>query len=203
MEIINLVDLGIAFSKLKYTLFALIFLLVFSGCCKEEIVESSKLTERQKSLVPYKSNQILNFVDEEGITIIVESQLQEIITEIDREHPERCGLIEFEIMTTTLNFEIKDLKFFLTLSSRFFNSTLSITTSNNSDSLGFPRSTTRIGYPIPVNSRDVTIKGFDFQNVIVFRNSSTDSQIINVVYSPANGIEFIELKDGKWLKLSI
>lgn len=50
--------------------------------------------------------------------------------------------------------------------------------------------------------QNITIHGFEFQNVLIFEHCSKNSQINRIIYLTTNGIKFIEFNYGKWFKLN-
>lgn len=179
-------------------------LLVYSCGCKDEIVESFRLSEFEKTLIPYTSHEEISYIDDEGAIFIANSQPKESIIDTRRAGPDSCMLTEYEEETNLLNFQSKDILIELRLTasnSRRFSIT---TRSDNSNNNGrFDLACTGL-FDVSIEERltDVSINQFDFQNVFVFQNCSETSGIERIIYSNSNGIEYIEFTDGKWLKLN-
>lgn len=186
----------------------LILFLIISGCCKDEIVQSNKLNEFEKSLIPYISYQELTFIDNEGNTFIANSQPKEIIIDTDREGPESCRLTEYEEETNFLNFPSKDILLKLELRANYgtyFSLTVASESDNNNNNNNGRFDLACEGlFNLSIEERltDLSINQFDFQNILVFQNCSESTEIEQIIYSTINGIEFIEFSDGKWLKLN-
>ena len=49
---------------------------------------------------------------------------------------------------------------------------------------------------------NTSLYGFDYNNVLVFKNCETNSKINQIIYSKEKGIEFIEFDDNSWIKLN-
>lgn len=186
------------FYKLSFILF-----LIISGCCKDEIVESYRLNEFEKSLIPYTSYQELTFIDDEGNTFIANSQPKESLIDTGRAGPESCRLTEYEKETTILNFQSKGLFIKLELTADYFTHFSLEITSNNSANNGLFDLACEGLFNLSIQERvtDTSINQFDFQNVLIFQNCSESTEIKRIIYSTINGIEFIEFNNGKWLKL--
>ncbi len=181
-----------------------ITLLIYSCICEDEIVESYKLNEFEKSLIPYTSYQELGFVDDEGNTFIANSQPKESIIDTNRAGPESCRLTEYEEETNFLNFQSKGILIKLELTADNFTYFSLGITSENSDNNGLFDLACEGLFNLSIQERltDISINQFDFQNVIVFQNCSESTEIERIIYSNINGIEFIEFNDGKWIKLN-
>ena len=190
---------------MKKILFLIAVTLLFYGCgCEDEIVESYKLNEFEKSLIPYESYQELSFIDDEGNTFIANSQPKENIIDTNRAGPESCRLTEYEEETNFLNFQSKNILIKLELTADNFTYFSLGITSENSDNNGLFDLACEELFNLSIQERltDISINQFEFQNVLVFQNCSESTEIERIVYSNINGIEFIEFNNGKWLKLN-
>lgn len=187
--------------KFCFILFFAIF--IFSGCCKDEIVNSYRLGQFEKTLIPYNTNNQLKFNDEEGNVVIFNSQPKVTNITVDRYGPESCRLFETETTKTHLYIPSLELRLDIILSS-FSNTLFTIRTLNQDSSLNASFELACIGLTdrnIEERFIDISIAQFDFQNVLVFQDCQGYSQIDQIIYSIENGIEFIQFSDGKWLKL--
>ena len=189
---------------MKLDKITLILFFIISGCCNDEIVESFRLNEFEKSLIPYDSYNELTFIDNDGNTFIANSQAKESIIDTSRPGPESCQLTEYEYETNFLDFQSKDILIKLELSSLYDTSFSLSLTSDNSDNNGVFYLSCEGLFNLSIEERltDISINQFDFQNVLIFQNCSESTEIERIVYSNINGIEFIEYNNGKWLKLS-
>jgi len=159
------------------------------------------LNEFEKSLIPYKSYQEFNFIDEEGNTFIATSQPQENIVKVRHINPHGCDQEEVETITSALNFDSKDLVIDIILEANFI---ANMTLQRDSNRLSPFILTCDFDYnkQIQEHLQNITIHGFEFQNVLIFEHCSKNSQINRIIYSTTNGIEFIEFNYGKWFKLN-
>ncbi|WP_289040500.1 hypothetical protein [uncultured Zobellia sp.] len=184
--------------KLSFLLF-----LVLGGCCKDEIVESKELNEFEKSLIPYNSFQELNFIDEQGNTVIANSQPKESIFDKRRAGPESCRLFEYEREINSLNFQSQNILIKIELNNEsltdFF---LTVIREHALPNEKFDLACDEL-FSLTIQERltNLTVNQFDFENILVFQNCSESAEIVKIIYSPTNGIEFIEFDNGTWLKL--
>ena len=190
---------------MKNFILTIFFLAIISGCCKDELVASYKLNPFEKTLIPYNSLQDLEFIDEDGNIFIANSQPKESILDLDRAGPESCELTEFEVETSSLKFQTKNILIELELVANYDTYFVLINTGT------MPTKTYEqfdlaceglFNTPIEERLTNLTINSFEFQNVLEFQNCSESSQIEMIIYSLVNGIEFIKFRDGTWLKLN-
>lgn len=184
--------------KLSFLLF-----LVINGCCKDEIVETKTLDEFEKSLISYNSLQELNFIDDQGNTFIATSQPKESMFDTRRSGPESCRLFEYERETSSLNFQSQDILIRIELNNESFTEFFLTVTREQSllnEKFGL-ECEGLFNLTIQERLTGLMVNQFDFQNILVFQNCSESAEIVKIIYSPTNGIEFIEFNNGKWLKL--
>lgn len=188
---------------MKFYKIIVVFLLIFSGCCKDEIVKIYRLNNFEKSLIPYNSYQELSFIDDEGNMIIANAQPKESIIETRRPGPESCQLTEYEKEKSSLNFPFNDIVIRLDLESGSSTHFTLIASSENTFNNGNFEIACEGLFNFSIQERltDVSINEFDFQNVLIFQDCRESTEILQIVYSSINGVEFIEFKDGKWFKL--
>lgn len=189
---------------MKFYKVTLILFLIISGCCKDKIVESNRLNEFEKSLIPYISYQELTFIDDEENTFIANSQTKEIIIDTDRAGPESCRLTEYEKETNFLNFPSKDILLKLELTANYdtyFSLTITSESTNNNGRFDLACEGL-FNLSIEERLTDLSIYQFNFQKILIFQNCSESTDIERIIHSTINGIEFIEFNDGKWFKLN-
>jgi len=190
--------------KMKNYILIIFFFTIISGCCKDELVESYGLNEFEKTLIPYNSLQDLKFIDEEGNIFIANSQPKESVLDLDRAGPESCEITEFEVETSFLDFQSKNISIKLELVASDFTDFI-LRTSNSTPNLNERFDLACEGlFSMTIEERltNLTIDSFEYQNVLVFQNCSESIQIEKIIYSLVNGIEFIKFNEGKWLKLN-
>lgn len=189
---------------MKFYQLTFILFFIISGCCKDEIVESYRLNEFEKTLIPYNSYQELSFTDNDGNIVVANSQPKESLIDTERAGPDSCKLTEYELETNFLNFPSKDILLKLELRAHYDTYfSLSSTSENTNNNEQFNLACEEL-FNLSIEERltNISINDFDFQNILVFQNCSESTEIERIVYSPINGIQFIEFSDGKWLKLN-
>ncbi len=187
--------------KFYFILFFAIF--IFSGCCRDEIVDSYRLGQFEKTLIPYNNNDQLKFKNEEENIVIINSQPKVTNITTDRYGPDSCRLFETETTKTNLYIPSMGLRLDIVLSA-FSNTFFTISTLNQDSSLNASFELACIGLfdrSIEERFTNISIAQFNFQNVLVFKDCQGYSPIDQIIYSIENGIEFIQFSDGKWLKL--
>ena len=188
---------------MKFNKLAFIALLIVSGCCEDEIVESYRFNEFEKNLIPYTSFEELRFIDNEGNTFVNNSQPKDHVVDVDRAGPESCQLTEYEQETNFLYFQSQDILFKFELTTHYeTNFTLTSTSESTENNGRFELACAGLfGSSIEERLTDLSIDQFDFQNVLVFQDCSESTEIERIVYSPVKGVEYLEFRDGRWLKL--
>lgn len=183
---------------MKNSYIILILLIIFTGCCQNEIIQTSFLSESEKHIIPYTSFQNLNFVDDEGtiFTATTSPAENEIITEYV--YPHGCEQKEVEILKSSLSIPLKDLNINIELRADDRNS---LSVLNSTYPYGYACQSS-YDYHIQELYMDITLYEFEFKNVILFEDCSVGGEVERIIYSTTNGIEFIELTYGRWLKLS-
>ena len=160
----------------KVFLILLFATLITSGCCRDEIVDSYRLNQFEKTLIPYNTYEELKFINEEENIVIINSQPKTTSISSDRYGPESCRLFETEATSTYLY--IPNLELRLACVGLF-------------------------DRDIEERFTDISIGEFNFQNIVVFQDCQGYSPITQIIYSIENGVEFIEFSNGKWLKLNL
>lgn len=190
---------------MKNNLLLIFLCLILVGCvCKDEIIASYKLNDFERTLIPYTSFQDIKYIDAEGTVYFGHSQPLLRTTESYKSGPESCGRTEFEQITNFLSFYGKDFILSLELARReqtFFEIT---SFSDEKPKLrgGFILACTGLfNKEIKERLTDINTAGFHFENVLVFQNCRSSSLIDTILYSKANGVEFIKFHDDTWLKL--
>ncbi len=177
--------------------------LITSGCCRDEIVDSYRLNQFDKTLIPYNTYEELKFINEEGNIVIINSQPKTTSISSDRYGPESCRLFETEAARTYLYIPYMELGLDIIVSS-FSSTAFTIRTLNQDASLNASFDLACVGLfdrSIEERFTNISIGEFNFQNIVVFQDCQGYSPITQIIYSIENGVEFTEFSDGKWLKL--
>lgn len=177
----------------------------FPGCCDPELTNSYLLTDYQKTLITVTDYHDLIYFDSLSNRFIATTQPKEKVIYTENEREEKCKYSEHERMWTFFNFLAEGfvIKVEIDLS---YEAKFRLYKINTGAPFGdyFDLSCSGIyNFPIEEQITDISISGFDFKNVFVFENCSKVSDINRILYSPKNGIEFIEYKNGDYYKLNL
>ena len=188
--------------RIKYGVLGFITFLLILGCCEEEVVNSDRLSSFEKTLMPNTSPQELTYIDNEGNTIKANDVPKESTIERRRHGPESCAIREYEEEEKFLIFPSEDIFIEFELRASDITRFSIFVNSETANTHGrFDLSCTDYRLSIEEQLKDVSINGFDFKNVLVFQNCSESSQIQRLIYSPVNGVEYLEFRNGDWLRL--
>jgi hypothetical protein len=184
----------------------LYLLILISACCQDEIVYSNKLTEFEKSLIPYNSFDNSYFLDETGNTIRASFDPRIYENSTERDGLDSCLLKEYESLNGAFRFISRNLELTLNLKSSYEKRQFKINEYYyGSDNFGidFFQGGEDIFENIFFDLRleNVTLLNFEYIDVIVLENFSGESQIDKIIVSPQKGIEFILYKNESYLKL--
>jgi hypothetical protein len=152
-------------------------------------------------IISYSGGENYTFVNENGESINAVSTPVERITDTERPGPESCNLSEYHVLKSRLHFDtlnfaigieisslygtqiqLLDLKYGEYAFKRFY------LDRDNGEFLSIEEYLTNI-----------SILGFVFENVLVFRDYENNSEFHRIIFSPQNGIEFIEYDNGSYL----
>lgn len=173
------------------------------GCCKSELIREDRLTEYEKSLIPYESFSSINFVDNHGNRVSATSEFKELEIMTYQEE-EQCDYETYEYLSVNIRFEYNDLVLQISIAS--FNDIveLGILSLKPAPPGHIHYSLSCIGdhsRPIENKLTDISILGFDYYSVFVFVDCDQGSEISKIIYSPEKGIELIEFETGDYIKL--
>jgi hypothetical protein len=189
------------FQTYKKSIVYTIGLLTLIGCCKPENLYESELTEYEKSLIPYESYSSIDFVDNLGNPISARTQLKELKLNA-HQNEEECDYETFEYLSLIVRINYNDLILDINIGSFKDNVSLNIQTITPHPRASY--SLTCFGdhsRPIENKLTDVSIFGFEYQDVFVFEDCNQGSEISRIIYSPKRGIELIEFESGAYIKL--
>ncbi len=187
--------------KLIKFLISIIIVQHLSSCCESELTNSYSLTDSQKSLIPITKYNELQYLDNHGFYYIATTQPREIVGYTRSPGAESCKYSTHERMWTYLNFLSKGFVVRIELDASY-DTNFELYKLNEGAPFGdlFDLSCTWDSIPLEERMKDTTIMGINFKNVFVFKDCSNGSSINQILYSPENGIEFIEYKNGDFLK---
>ena len=202
----NLTPFSGTLANIMKILHRLLFLLILSSCCQDEVVYSNKITEFEKSLIPYLSFDNDFYSDQNGNSIRASFDPREFKTSTERPGPESCQLDEYQNLTGSFRFISLDLELTLTLSTFFERRQFKVNEYYYGDeNLGIDLfqdcNNDYLNEPFENRIKNIELLDFQFTNVIVIEDCSIESQLDKIIVSPEKGIDFILFKDNSYLKL--
>jgi len=179
--------------------------IAFSACCKDEIVSTHKLTDTQKSLIPFRGTKTLSFVDRDGEVFEANRNTNDPVVSTYRKGAESCQLGQTEELISRLTFnsteiDVIELRLFADVFTSFGIRTERAGELTQRLHLACDDLENLI---VEEAKQDIEIEGFNYTDVLVFESCSNTDAIRRLIYSSANGVEFIEYSDdNRWLKLN-
>lgn len=179
---------------------------MFTACCEKEVVERYELTSFEKDLIPFTEHSRLNYINEEGEIVVGLTQPKTIEIVTDYEDEESWSAWEHEKLTNYVGFEDREFVFEILVEKSaageqtFFEIRKSILDTFGSTQYFLP-DCERENQAIEDLLTDISLHGFEFNDVYLFLDCYMESEIEKMVYSAEKGIEFITYKNGNYLKL--
>ncbi len=176
--------------------------LVLTGCCKDQIVASYPFSTFDRNIIPYLSVDNYTFVNEDGESIIAVSTPFELKTDTDRPGPESCDLYQYQELKSMLRFESLNFDIVIELNSNYQTDMLLFDQRYGEYNIRRLHLERKYGdfLSLEESLRNISIAGFEFENVLVFNDNNDHSELHKIILSPQNGIEFIEYDNGGYLK---
>ena len=189
---------------MKNITYLLIILFSITGCCRDQIVASYKLSENDKNLIPFEQDSTLSYISQQDISFSAKAQQRKLEIIEERIGADSCDLWAIDELKSSIFINTFELEFEFMLSRGFQEDQLILSMKR------LFKNGTHQDYQI-VNSEgsnffnpdlftNIEINGFHFNDVLIF-NTQLTSSINRVIYSPENGIEYIDFDDGRYLKL--
>ncbi|WAC03731.1 hypothetical protein N7U66_10045 [Lacinutrix neustonica] len=154
-----------------------IVILIYSCGCDDEIVYSNKLTEFEKSLIPYTAFDNSYFLDENGNSIRASFDPRKFEIYTDRPGPESCQLQEYENLNGAVRFISKDLELTLELNTLYERRQFKINEyyyGNDNLGINFFQNCENGLENNPFDNRleNITLLNFEFTDVIILEDCS-------------------------------
>lgn len=181
--------------------------IILTSCCKDDIVTSYRLTDSERNLIPFIDFNRIPYTNQDGINFTGLAQPKEYKIDSERLGAESCNIRETESMYTFIGFENKDFVFQLTVSKYSddlveFKINKSILDSINSQEYFSLQCNGASIYKEDTSKTNISLHGFDFEDVLIFKDCENVSEINQIIYSEDKGIEFIEYDNENYLKLN-
>ncbi|WP_157632548.1 hypothetical protein [Cochleicola gelatinilyticus] len=184
--------------NIKKILLFIISITIFGCGCNDDGFESFELTEFERSLIPFTTEQNVQFINQESELLDATITAKTIDNfNLNSSDDESCmvTLVESHRNQLILNGTGQDFFVFVQKSR---NLTEFIITSGVRD---FAIDGCETNFETIVQATtNYTSDGFSFENVFILENCGTENLISTFIYSSQNGIEFIKYDNGNYLK---
>lgn len=179
------------------------FVLLFIGCCKDQIVNSFLLADFEKEIIPYSGGENYTYVNRNGESITAVSTPVERKIDTERPGPESCDLSQYQVLKSRLRFQPLQFDIAIEITSLYgTRMQLRDIRYGEYDFRRFYLEREFGEFPsIEESLTDISIADFFFENVLVFRDYEGSSEFHRILFSPQNGIVFIEYDNGSYLKI--
>ena len=170
-------------------LFSIVFLIAFTVSCScNETLTVFTLNEQEKTIVPYKLNDTVQWVDNKNATY--KGIVNDVIDRYSEDKTD-CDRVKFNDLLHYIEFD--NFKYLITISK------------SNIIRLGIHEyandKSTKYFTGNPNDFATVEFNGETYENAILLKQSVLDDMPFgHLVFSKKNGIEFILFKDGTWYK---
>lgn len=77
---------------MKNTTYLFIILFSITGCCRDQIVASYKLSENDKNLIPFEQDSTLSYISQQDISFSAKAQQRKLEVFEERIGPDSCDL---------------------------------------------------------------------------------------------------------------
>lgn len=186
------------------TLFCIIIIFSILGCCRDQIVSSYKIAENQKYLIPFEQDSTLSYISQQVISFSANAKQKKLEIVEERTGPDSCSLWAFDVLKSSIFINMFELKFEFILSRGFGDDELILSMkrlfqNGTYQDYQIENSNGR-NYFSDALFTDIEINGFLFNKVLIFKTPLMSS-INQIIYSPENGIEYVDFDDGRYLKL--
>jgi len=165
-------------------------------------VASYIFTSFERNIIPYSGAENYTFVDENGESITAVSTPVKLITDTERPGPESCELSQYQELKSRLRFESLNFDIAIEINS-IYQTHMQLFDQRYGEydirRLHLEREYGEFPF-LEESLRNLSIAGFDFENVLVFNDNNDHSELHRIIYSPQNGIEFIEYDNGSYLR---
>jgi hypothetical protein len=194
---------------MKKTISYLIIIILTISCCQNEIIASYEISDDKKYLIPFELDSNLTYISQQNATFnaIANKKHLEIVKETPG--PESCDYWAFDLLKSSIFIDTFEMKFEFILSRRFEDNQLTIIIKRFIKDGGYEYeqdfqivNCDEQKYFSDELFTDIEINGFEFNDILIFESCYL-SDIKQIIYSPKNGIEYIDFKDGRYLKLDL
>ncbi len=193
---------------IKKPIYYLCFCLIVISCCKKEKIDSLKIPEDKAYLIPFKENKTLTYISEQNAFFQANAKQKNIEVIEEFINPDDCGYWTFERLKSSIFINTFEFNFEFVLATNSIENELTLTVklllkddTNQYNEQDFQLvNCDKDNYFNNDLFTDIEINGFVFKKVLIFK-SCYQSFINQIIYSPQNGIEYIDFVSGRFLKL--
>lgn len=188
---------------MKKIIISFILLCCLVSCCQDEIVTSYEISEDTKDIIPFNQDRTLIYVSQQDITFTASAKQKKLEINTERLGAESCDLIANEILTSSVFISTFEFGFKFILEKDWFDR-LNFHVERywkDGGSQIFKTDCDQSSFYNADSFTDIVINGYSFSNVLIVDNCQADSGIDRIIFSPENGIEYVDFNDGRFLKL--
>lgn len=172
--------------------------LIFSCGCKDDSYESYKLNSFESNIISKKTEEEVTFVNQSNETFkgVISAKS---ITNPNRyaSDDESCAVLLEETHTNSITLTKTQDKFRISIAKNKSKTEFTISINRVDFSLNQCKQNLDT---IPEPTDTYSSNGFTFKNIFIFDECGSGSKVSKIIYSVANGVEFIKYKNGEYLK---
>lgn len=183
---------------------SLFLILSFISCCQDEIIAVYKIPENAKSRIPLNQNSSLTYVSEQNISYSASAKQKAMSVKTERNGQHSCDLTGYEILKSSIFINKFEFGFEFILEKNLTDDLL-FYVKRYYDQGGqiYTTDCDQLNYDPDAPFTDIEINGFSFTNILILKSCDTNGYIKQIIFSPENGIEYIDFESGRFLKLTI
>lgn len=185
--------------KIKILTTFILAALTYSCACSDEGYETYELSEFETNVIPFVTETIVNFTNDEGITsngVYAAKTIGE--TDLNSGDDDSCFSRFVQYQRTSLILEEVAVTFTIEVAKYKTNTEFTV---RSYDDRSFGPDGCELIETLTTPTETFTYNGFSYSNVYVMTLCGSDSIIDTIVYSPVDGIKFIKYVSGTYWRL--
>jgi hypothetical protein len=194
---------------MKKTISLIMTIILTVSCCQNEIINSYKIPEDKNYLIPFDNDTMLNYISQQDAYFQASAYQKELLIILEPTGPDSCESEAFDLLKSSIFINTFELKFEFILSRGFEDNQLTLTIKrfikdgNDEFEQDFQLvNCDEQNYFSDELFSNIEINGLIYNDILIFKSCYL-SDINQLIYSPKNGIEYIDFKDGRYLKLDL
>ncbi|SLJ99793.1 hypothetical protein [Salegentibacter salarius] len=96
---------------MKNITYLLIILFSITGCCRDQIVASYKLSENDKNLIPFEQDSTLSYISQQDISFSAKAQQRKLEIIEERIGADSCDLWAIDVFKSSIFINTFELEF--------------------------------------------------------------------------------------------